>query len=400
MTPSSQAATTGASSGDKVSPHLNDILAIPKIVDRLPAWVREPFRRFVRLRQRNWPAKRVKRSTYQICSILVPMIQYLNEEGECRDWTDWSVRLIEAYIDDKLRQGKAANTINLHLYLFRSFCQFVIDEGYPLPHILRRIKVLDAPRGLPRPLSDEQVYRLEACIKDAINQAPRELSRKVAVRDLACFYLMWHCGLRVSEVSELLMQDLDLSGRKVFIRHSKEGKDRALYISQTTAAVLGGYLADRRRPNSPFVFAGRYGPLTTRNIRDRLKTYGEQCDVPVTPHRLRHTFASQMLAAGMSITSLQRYLGHEKLDTTLVYAKVSDPMLQKDYYRGAATFDPASADLARRVLDLSQRDELLQLIAELKYTGLEPRQRKEVLEQMETILTQSVQDGDAEGDST
>ena len=103
------------------------------------------------------------------------------------------------------------------------------------------------------------------------------------------------------------------------------------------------------------------------------------CDVPVTAHRLRHTFASQMLAAGMSILSLQRYLGHADLNTTLIYAEVSDPMLQKDYYRGAATFDPASAELARRVMDLSQRDELRQLIAELKYPELEPRQRKENL---------------------
>ena len=67
-----------------------------------------------------------------------------------------------------------------------------------------------------------------------------------------------------------------------------------------------------------------------------------------------------MLAAGMSILSLQRYLGHEDLNTTLMYAEASDPMLQKDYYRGAATFDPASAELARRVMDLSQRDELRQ----------------------------------------
>jgi hypothetical protein len=100
-------------------------------------------------------------------------------------------------------------------------------------------------------------------------------------------------------------------------------------------------------------------------------------------------YASQMLAAGMSILSLQRYLGHADLNTTLIYAEVSDPMLQKDYYRGAATFDPASAELARRVMDLSQRDELRQLIAELKYPDLEPRQRKEILEQMESILAES-----------
>jgi len=377
--------------GSEVSGAIDDLLAIPEIVDQLPDWVRVPLRRFVRLRQRNWPAKSVKRSTSLLCRHLTAMIQYLNEEGSCQGWTDWSVRLIEAYIDDKLRYGWAPATVNVDLSLFRSFCWFAIDEGYPVPHILTRIKRLDIPKRLPRPLTDEQVERLEACIQEAISQAEREFHRKVAIRDLACLYLMWHCGLRVSEVSSLLVSDVDLSGRKLFIQHSKEGKDRMLYISQTTAESIREHLANRRRPDSPYLFAGRHGPLTARNIRDRLRVHGERCDVPVTPHRLRHTFASQMLAAGMSILSLQRYLGHEDLNTTLIYAEVSDPMLQKDYYRGAATFDPASAELARRVMDLSQRDELRQLIAELKYPELEPRQKKEILEQMETILDDSEQ---------
>jgi site-specific recombinase XerD len=339
-----------------------DILAIPDRVDQLPDWVREPFCRFIRLRQRNWPAKRVKKYTSHQCGQMVPMILYLNEKGACQGWTDWSVRLIEAYIDDKLRKGMAASTINWHVCVFRVFCQFAIDEGYPVPHILTRIKPLDRPKRLPRPLSDEQVLRLEAYLKAAIAQAENEFHRKVAIRDLACFYLMWHCGMRISEVLELRVQQVDLSGRKLFIEHGKEGKDRMIYISETAAAALVEHFAGRRRPDSPYVFAGRHGPLDPRGLSERFRKFGELCDVPVTAHRLRHTFASQMLAAGMSIASLQRYMGHEKLSTTLLYAEVSDPMLQKDYYRGAATFDPASAELARRFLDLSQKDELRQLL--------------------------------------
>jgi integrase len=259
---------------------------------------------------------------------------------------------------------------------------------------------LDQPKRLPRPLSDEQVQRLEACIQEAIAQAEREFHRQVAIRDLACFYLMWHCGMRTAEVQELCVRDVDLPGRKLFIAQSKEAKDRMIYISEATAAALAEHLANRRRPNSPYVFAGRNGPLNRRSISDRFRRYREQCDVPVTPHRLRHTFASQMLAAGMSIVSLQRYLGHENLNTTMIYAEVSDPLLQKDYYRGAATFDPASAELARQFLDLSQKDELRQLIAELKYPELEPQQRKKILEQMENLLDESEEASDMPGQSS
>jgi site-specific recombinase XerD len=390
MIDSSQRMPMGSSPRAIVSGPLNDILAIPDRVNQLPDWLREPVCRFVRLNQH----------TSRLCGRMVTMILHLNETGACQGWTDWSVRLIEAYIDDKLREGKAAATINLHLYQFRSFCQFAIDEGYPVPHILTRIKVLDQPKRLPRPLSDEQVQRLEACIKKAIAQAEREFHRKVAIRDLACFYLMWHCGMRTAEVQELFVRDVDLPGRKLFIAQSKEGKDRMIYISETTAAALAEHLANRRRPNSPYVFAGRNGPLDRRSISDRFRRYREQCDVPVTPHRLRHTFASQMLAAGMSVVSLQRYLGHDNLNTTMIYAEVSDPLLQKDYYRGAATFDPASAELARQFLDLSQKDELRQLIAELKYPELEPKQRKKILEQMESLLDESGEASDTSGQSS
>jgi site-specific recombinase XerD len=396
----SQRKPMGSSPRAIVSGPLNDILAIPDRVNQLPDWLREPVCRFVRLNQRNWPANRVKQHTSRLCARMVSMILHLNEKGACQGWTDWSVRLIEDYIDDKLREGKAAATINLHLYQFRSFCKFAIDEGHPVPHILTRIKVLDQPKRLPRPLSDEQVQRLEACIQEAIAQAEREFHRKVAIRDLACFYLMWHCGMRTAEVQELCVRDVDLPGRKLFIAQSKEAKDRMIYISEATAAALAEHLANRRRPNSPYVFAGRNGPLNRRSISDRFRRYREQCDVPVTPHRLRHTFASQMLAAGMSIVSLQRYLGHENLNTTMIYAEVSDPLLQKDYYRGAATFDPASAELARQFLDLSQKDELRQLIAELKYPELEPQQRKKILEQMENLLDESEEASDMPGQSS
>jgi len=100
---------------------------------------------------------------------------------------------------------------------------------------------------------------------------------------------------------------------------------------------------------------------------------------------------------GMSIVSLQRYMGHDNLNTTMIYAEVSDPLLQKDYYRGAATFDPGSAELARRFLDLSPKDELRQLIAELKCPELEPNQRKRILEQMESLLEETGQTSDTPG---
>lgn len=89
--------------------------------------------------------------------------------------------------------------------------------------------------------------------------------------------------------------------------------------------------------------------------------------------------------AGMPATSLQRYLGNEHLDTTMLYAKVSDPLLKQDYYRGIAALDLTSANLGFSDLEPSRQDMLRQLVAELKTPGLEPIRQEEILTQMQRL---------------
>ena len=247
-----------------------------------------------------------------------------------------------------------------------------------MPDTILRMKRLDTPRRLPRPISEEQVRRLEHCIQSAVTEVQMDRQWLLAVRDLTCFYLLWHCGMRISEVCSLLVRDIDLEARKIFIRNSKERKDRMVYISDTTALALQQHLAIRPDPDSVHVFPTQRGVMTPRTLQRRLVHYGGLCDVPITAHRLRHTFASQMLAAGMPVTSLQRYLGHEHLDTTMIYAEVTDPSLQQDYFRGIASLDPSS--------EIPQQFELRQLVQELKTTKLGPKRQDEILERLQRLL--------------
>jgi site-specific recombinase XerD len=224
-------------------------------------------------------------------------------------------------------------------------CRFLFEEGFDIPQSILNFKVLDTPLRLPRPLSLEQVRLLECSIQTAITEAKTEYQQQLAIRDLACFYLLWNCGLRLSKVCSLLVSDVDLESRKLFLRNSKERKDRMVYTSDSVAMALQQYLAIRYAQTAGYVFANRSGFMTPRCLQRRLVGYGKQCGVSVNAIRLRHTFASQMLAASMPVTSLQRYLGHEHLDTTMIYAEVSDPMLQQDYYQGITALDPTSANL-------------------------------------------------------
>ena len=315
-------------------------LALPAKIQTLPDWFRTPLELFLRSKQRNWPAKTVQRSTKQLCERMKHVGDFFIEEHGWQDWSSLSARWVDDFIDHELRRGLSPCTINWDLIYFCQLCNFLSENGYAIPRPILRLKKLDEPKRLPRPLLGNDVFALEQTIRSAQTGDQRWFRDIRAVCDLAWFYLLWHCGLRVSEVSGLMLQDIDLEKGKLFVSNSKERKDRVIYMSQTTIDALRAYLdfsSDKQR-ESVFEVDGR--PLAVRAIQGRLKIYGKQCGVKVSPHRLRHTFASQMLNAGMPVTSLQRYLGHEDLDTTMHYAGVSDPVLQKEYNQAIRKVDP------------------------------------------------------------
>ena len=140
------------------------------------------------------------------------------------------------------------------------------------------MKLLKTPRCLPRPLHQDQVCRLERCIQAAINNAQTEYQRQLIIRDLACFYLLWHCGLRISEVCPLLVNDVDLPGRKLFIRNSKERKDRLVYLSETAVEALRHNITIRPDPSSAYLFITRLGVLKRGGFWKRLRTYGHHAE--------------------------------------------------------------------------------------------------------------------------
>jgi integrase len=325
----------------KVAENLPARLALPAELKALPEWFGEPLERFLRSKQRNWPAKTVKRSTHQLFSRMRYIGEHFMHKFGWRNWTELSARWLDDFIDLGLRRGLSPNTINWDLIHFCMFCNFLAEEGYAIPKAILRVKKLDVPKRLPRPLPGNDVFVLEKCILEALSGEQKWHRDVRAIRDLAWFYLLWHCGLRVSEVCELTLQDLDLENGKVFVSNSKERKDRVIYLSKTVLEALRAYLDFASNRTTSYVFEMNGCAMSVRTIQRSLKIYGKRCGVPqVSPHRLRHTFASQMLNAGMPVTSLQRYLGHENLDTTMGYAGVSDPVLQKEYNQAIRKMDP------------------------------------------------------------
>jgi site-specific recombinase XerD len=231
---------------------------------------------------------------------------------------------VQAYIDRLLAKGLSPKTINCHLDSIRRFYDYLHDEeSLEIPNPVKRGYVLRLPRPLPRHLKDHEVKRLFEVIQDP--------------RDRAIFMLMLRCGLRVAEVVDLGLGDLDLRRSKILVQNGKGRKGRVVYLSQDAQEALVAYLTTRPSKKSKVFLSEkspfRGQPISVRGIQKRLESYAQRARLNVSCHQLRHTMATQLLNADAELVTIQDLLGHSKITTTQRYCRVSNLKVQRDYFR-------------------------------------------------------------------
>jgi integrase len=152
------------------------------------------------------------------------------------------------------------------------------------------------------------------------------LLEQATPHDYAWILLMAHSGLRTCETRNLHWRDVDLERRIIRIEESKGLRSRVVFLSEPTSEAL------KQLPKtSEYVLTHNDNRLSNRYCQSRLKTIGRKCGVQATPHQLRHTAATMLLNAGMTISGVQAILGHKYVDTTLRYARTYDATVAKDY---------------------------------------------------------------------
>jgi integrase/recombinase XerD len=151
--------------------------------------------------------------------------------------------------------------------------------------------------------------------------------------DRAWLLLMLHSGLRTCEIRRLKWESVDLERRTLRIEQSKGQKSRVVFLSPPAVETLKA-LPPRA---SELVFTRYHRPLSRRYCQSRLKTLGQICAVKTTPHQLRHTAATLLLNAGMSVWSVKAILGHRHVETTLRYARTYDGTAAKEYQLAIAS---------------------------------------------------------------
>ena len=139
--------------------------------------------------------------------------------------------------------------------------------------------------------------------------------------------LLYSAGLRVSELVNLKINDVDLSEGTGWVRKGKGSKDRLIVISQNLTNEISEYIRGR---DHKYIFS-KEEPLTTRNIQKIIKNTSKKAGInkKVTPHTLRHSFATHLLEQGTDIRIIQTILGHASLNTTQVYTHISSEQIKK-----------------------------------------------------------------------
>jgi site-specific recombinase XerD len=270
--------------------------------------------------------RHLKRRNYSLHTVKY----YLNIIKQYVIWVDVALELatpekIDMYIDHLLRKRMNPASINLYLVIIRVFYDYLkYEERVDLTNPVKRNRRLRVPKPLPRSLRDQEVEKLFGVIKGK--------------RDVAMFKLMLRCGLRVEEVSNLTLGDIDLKKRRIIVQQGKGGKGRVVYISDDAHDALVAYLKIRSHYRIKKVFLVEKGtykgqPISVRGIQKRIEYYAKKTGLKVSCHRLRHTMATQLLNAEAEIETIQDLLGHNWITTTQRYCKVSNLKVQRDYFK-------------------------------------------------------------------
>jgi site-specific recombinase XerD len=241
-----------------------------------------------------------------------------------RKWRLWLNRL-GTNTSDEL--GK--NTQNYHLIALRSFLKFCAKRDIAaMP--ADKIELATSKRKQVTFLNTEELERLFA--------APK-IDTITGLRDRAILELLFSSGLRVSELVGLNTDDINLK-RQEFMVRGKGQKDRPIFISDTSAWWIKAYI-DKRQDNSRPLFirysgtkqvnvSGNYYRLTARSVQRLVARYALLAGITkhVSPHTLRHSFATDLLMNGADLRSVQAMLGHSNISTTQIYTHVTDPHLK------------------------------------------------------------------------
>jgi site-specific recombinase XerD len=240
----------------------------------------------------------------------------------------------EAFIEYEQDRGLKLSSVRFKLVILRAMIRFLIEQEQIMPKVLTRKVQIRLPEVLPKAIDPEDLKQF--------------LSVVDKVRDNALFLLLLRTGMRIGELLSARVCDLNLKEQKIMIYQAmKTGSGRIVYYSEDAQAALKKWLYERD-PAAEFLFYGHFKKkLTYGGAREIFLKYVRKAGLVnkgYTIHRLRHTFASELLNAGMRLEYLQTLLGHTSIEVTRRYARLTDKTREKEYFKAMERIERGEID--------------------------------------------------------
>ena len=235
--------------------------------------------------------------------------------------TKVDIDLVREYLKHLYEKKYSSRTISRKVSSLKSYYKYLTSEGIIKDNPLELISNPKVEKKLPNYLNYEDLEKL-------LN-AP-DLDKKDGLRDALLLEMLYSSGCRVSEISNIKIKDIDFKDRKILIL-GKGNKERYVYYGSKCEDLLNRYLD---KEVHVYLFVNKHGNrLNERTIRKIVEKWSRKADlkVHVTPHTLRHTYATHLLSDGADLKSVGDLLGHENLSTTQIYTHVSNERLRRVY---------------------------------------------------------------------
>jgi site-specific recombinase XerD len=270
-----------------------------------------------------------------ICSTASSLVLFLlNIKQNKKEHLELIIRRdLEAFVEHEQDRGLKAKTVHFRLQVIYAFFRYLVKENIMGPELLEYKIRLRLPQSLPKAICTSDIHRLLSVIDHT--------------RDRAIILTLLRSGMRIGELLSLRVNDVDLVERTIKIyQGEKNSIGRVVYLSDDACAALNLWMQERN-PSKSYLFYGRRGPLGYTASRDRFIKYLGKAGLTekgYTLHCLRHTFATDLLNAGMRLECLQQLLGHSKIEVTRIYARLTDASREKEYFKAMTEIERGETD--------------------------------------------------------
>jgi integrase/recombinase XerD len=263
---------------------------------------------------------------------LEQLANYLKARGDGNRWEKVDRLLIQDFILDLKQRKYAETTVARKVAAIRSFFGFLAAEGILADNPTEGLASPRVGKTLPKAITPNEV--------DELLEQPCKRATPEARRDRAMLELLYATGMRVTELVSLDLTNVSVDGKNPFVRCTGKGaKERMIPIHEQATEALAEYLTEARplivrNKNEKALFVNRRGErLTRQGFWLILKGYAKAANLrdDVTPHTLRHSFATHMLRGGMPLRHVQEMLGHANISTTQVYTHLATEHVREVY---------------------------------------------------------------------